>query len=123
MNPTREQMKAMLELAVKASEGPWHRSKPTRRGGFTFGENNIYSESGVSVVGWSGFDDSDLPKYQHRANARFIAHARTDFPRILRYALELQEEVERARDDIKVLARMIERSDEDLHILEAPDAT
>ena len=73
--------KRLLEIvrrATKATYGPWRRLPPTRRGGFTFGENEIMGPDGEVVVAWTGFDSADGPKYQRRANARFIAHAAMD---------------------------------------------
>lgn len=60
--------------AEAATRGPWR----------LFSLNGVVAvmHGAKEVVKWTGFDGSDYPK-RAEDNARFIAHARTDIPRIL----------------------------------------
>lgn len=84
-------------LQSKATAGPWHSIPSKLRDSFTARINQVLSQEGTPIVNWSGFDDSDVPYKQHKANAELIAASRsTTLPSIVR---ELVQELERLRGE------------------------
>ena len=54
---------------------PWRYYRGRLRKAFPAMIIEIQAPQGVTVIKWAGFDDSDLPKAVHAANARFIVRA------------------------------------------------
>ncbi len=65
------------ERAERATPEPW------RARGWPAEQAEVVCDEKTPIASWQGFDDSDRSTAQHRRNARFIAHSRTDVPRLL----------------------------------------
>lgn len=104
---TAKQEQNIEARAEAATFGPWKRSKAVTRGRFTFGENEIYAPDG-KVIAWSGFDDSNRTKAQHKKNAQFTAKARDDVPLLLAQLVEERATIEALREEVERL-KAIER--------------
>ncbi len=97
-----------------ATAGPWRRLPPTKRGGFTFGENQIVSDGVLKdgglatvVVAWTGFNAADGTKAQKRANARCIAHMPKDVLALLREVDRLRAYVARVEATLPMVDDLI----------------
>ena len=90
---------AIKARADKATAEPWSAySAPLRKGLNII--NEVQCVGDFPIVSWMGFDESRRSKAQHKRNAKFIAHARTDIPDLIA-ALEAAE---RERDACAGLA-------------------
>lgn len=77
MSERERRLEEIRERCEKATPGPWERCQ--------FGDHtvDVSCKSGVAIVPWTGFDDSDREFSEHLANAAFIASARQDIPYLL----------------------------------------
>lgn len=71
-----------LKRANAATPGPWRAY---------IGSTNTFAvqHADESVIGWSGFDSADGSNAEKKANAKFIANARTDVPALATAVHEL----------------------------------
>lgn len=100
-----EELLAIRERADRATQGPWHLlSRPWCRDDvvdLTVLAGNIDPHKGDLVadcqMAYDWTEDEDDPRIQERRNADFIAHARTDVPRLLDYIDALKAENARLR--------------------------
>lgn len=92
---TPNEVTAARERAEKATEGPWRTYYEVFRPQFSNRRViEVQCNEKCPIVPWVGFDDSFRTKKQHLANARFIAHARTDVPALCDALDEARAEVE-----------------------------
>lgn len=78
-----EELQTMILRAEKATEGEWT---------YNVDEGVLYGPHTVSGIEWLSCCNWD----EHTMN--FVAHARTDLPRVAQYAMSLLEEKEQLRD-------------------------
>lgn len=72
---TREEIEELLKLGERATARPWVSLPSILRPQFGTKINQILASGGPAIVTWSGFDNSDVPFKQHKANAAYIAAA------------------------------------------------
>jgi hypothetical protein len=68
--------------ANAATPGPWTHYHGKLRPQFPTWINEVQCGEKCPIVQWGGFDNCDRTKRKHELNARFIAKARTDIPRL-----------------------------------------
>ena len=105
---TLSELPALRALAEKATPGPWRLYNERLRQQFPGRIIEVQCDGDSPVVQWTGFDNSHVPKKQHRANAAFIAAARDALPRAL--------------DTIEAQAKTIAERDAEIALLEAKTA-
>lgn len=78
---TLSELPALRALGEKATPGPWRLYNERLRQQFPGRIIEVQCDGDSPVVQWTGFDNSHVPKKQHRANAAFIAASRDALPR------------------------------------------
>lgn len=90
---TSEELREMREYTGAATAGPWLTD------GYGFGvDAEIETEDGGGTGIASTYDGEYIENRNHKADATFIAKARTDMPRLLDEVERLTSEVKRERD-------------------------
>lgn len=73
---TEDELRPIREREKAATKRPWKL--------FSAGTTlEITCDEKAPIVGWSGFDDCFRSPNNHKANAKFMTHAREDIPTLL----------------------------------------
>lgn len=90
-----EELEEIRQREQAATKGPWLLYSGPLRPEFPTRVHEITTVSGRAVVKWGGFDGVESPKREIASTARFLAHARTDIPRLLAHIEALEKRAEK----------------------------
>ncbi|WP_279041746.1 hypothetical protein [Brevibacillus borstelensis] len=99
----RRDLQADLKICEAATPGPWRMNDSDM-----YEDNIVWGPKGPGY-GAVARVENDYPRKPRINDARFVAEAREGWPETIRYAMSLEREIDRLRNELDIFQEQLEQ--------------